>query len=177
MGKQGVIVCIRQFVGFIWSPRTERGAIARLLFLPLIGGIACITAACIALHLGVIGHGAPPLTGLLQIVMILVAIGVVWSVACGLWYFLGVAWFMWTTRKSRLELWPEEPTPYLLNRLWRLPLVSASFCWLPLLTHSHVIPGGLSRFALSMGLITAQLVLTYAWLGLVRGVLKWRHGI
>jgi hypothetical protein len=171
---------IQQFVGAVWSPQTERGVIARLLALPLIGGIACIFAAFVAFHLGVIGRGAPQPTGVLHAVMILVAIGVIWSVACGLWYLLGFAWFMWATRQAKVHYWIDkgyEATAYLLSRLWRLPLVSASFCWIPLLTHASVIPGNVSHLALAIGLAIVQLLVTYIWIGIIRGVLRWRHGL
>lgn len=175
-----MIANIQHFAGAVWSPKTERGVMARLLSLPLLIGIISILAALAALHAGVIGPGASQPTGLLHIVMILVALGVFWSGACGLWYVVGVAWFLWTTRTTKLKFYVDralDPTPYLLSCLWKLPLVSAALCWIPLLTRTSMIPGNVPRWALAIGMIVTQLIVTYLWVAVARGVLRWRHGI
>jgi len=146
----------------------------RLLSLPLIIGIACIVIALIAMHLGWIGQGAAPMTGLPHVLMILVALGVFWSGACGLWYALGVAWFLWTTRAVMLSQ-QEDHAAYLLRCLWRLPLASAALCWIPLLTRASIIPGNVPRWALAIGLVITQLIVTYLWIAIMRGVLRWKH--
>ncbi|MFA6230933.1 MAG: hypothetical protein WC617_12305 [Rhodanobacter sp.] len=175
-----MIAHIQHFAGAVWSPKTERGVMARLLSLPPIIGIACILAAVAALHAGWIGPGAAPLSGLARATMILVALGVFWSGACGLWYVLGVAWFLWATRQAKLQFRVEQttdPTPYLLSCLWKLPIASAALCWLPIFTHVSVIPANIPRWALAIGMIASQLIITYLWIGVARGVLRWRHGI
>lgn len=166
---------IKRIAGAMWSPETERDIMARLMTLPLLEGVACMAIALIAYHAGWIGHGAQP-TGILQAVMILVALSVFWLAACGLWHFLGVIWFLWVTRQAKLQE-QGDSTSYLLSCLWKLPLVSAVFCWVPLLLRSAMIPVTVPRWTLVVGMVAVQLVVTYLWVVLARGLLRWRHGI
>lgn len=170
-----MIAHIQNIAGAMWSPKTERGVMARLMALPLLEGIACMIIALIAFHAGWIGHGTQP-TGILQAVMILVALGVFWLAACGLWHLLGVIWFLWVTRRAKLQE-QDDATSYLLGCLWKLPLVSAAFCWIPLVARSTAIPGYVPRWALAIGMVAVQLIVTYLWVGLARGLLRWKHGI
>ncbi len=161
--------------GAVWSPKTERAVITRLLGVPLLVGIACILIALAAFHAGWVGQGAAPLTGLLRAFMILVALGVFWSFACGLWYVIGVGWFLLATRAAKLQ-GVDNRSGYLISTLWKLPLASAALCWIPLFTHLSVIPHNMPRWALVIGMIVTQLIITYLWIAIVRAILRWKHG-
>lgn len=166
---------IQEFAGAMWAPKSDRGIMGRLMALPLLEGLACMLFAVIAMHVGWIGHGVQP-TGLMRFVMILVALGVFWAGACGLWHLLGVLWFFWVTRQAKLQEQDDE-TSYLLSCLWKLPLISAAFCWIPLLVRSTLIPGNVPRWALAIGMIVVQLIVTYLWVAVARGLLRLKHGI
>jgi hypothetical protein len=167
-----------RYVTSLWSPETDRGAIARLLWLPVVGACLSLLAAFWALHLGLLDPATPPPTGLWRFSRVIIGFGVVWAGVCGPWYLAGICWYLWATRAKKIIAFfaPHDETPFLLRTLWKIPLASASLCWVPLLTRMPT-PNGISRMAIGVGIITVQLVVGYLWIAIVRGITRLWRGV
>lgn len=80
-------------------------------------------------------------------------------------YMLAYGWYWWRTKPTDTNL---------VKALWMMPLIAAALVWFP----AGFIPQGLAidKFKVYLLLAGCTVVLGYAWIGVVRSILRfWRN--